>query len=262
MTVMPHWQVHPGTGPYLLLVHGFLMGPNQWHPNLGALSAVCRPVVVDLLGHGRSPAPSKVECYLPDAYIEAFETIRQALQAERWLLCGYSLGAGLTLRYALSHSERVIGHAFTNSTSALADAEQVALWRAEGEVSAARILTGGRRAIERIPVHPRFAKRIDAASRALVLADAARLRPQGVANAIRCTTPEASVRSELGDNQRPALLLNGARERRFQPHRQFIARHMRQVRIADLDAGHAVNLEAAAAFNQALAEFIEQCPIS
>ena len=262
MAVMPHWQLHPGTGPYLLLVHGFLMGPNQWHPNLGALSAVCRPVVVDLLGHGRSPAPVEVECYQPGAYVEAFETIRQALQAERWLLCGYSLGAGLTLRYALSHSERVIGHAFTNSTSALADAEQVALWRAEGEASAARILTGGRKAIERIPVHPRFAKRIDAASRALVLADAARLRPQGVANAIRCTTPEASVRSELGDNQRPALLLNGARERRFQPHRQFIAQHMRQVRIADLDAGHAVNLEAAAAFNQALAEFIEQCPTS
>ena len=40
------------------------------------------------------------------------------------------------------------------------------------------------------------------------------------------------------------------------------AQHMRQVRIADLDAGHAVNLEAAAAFNQALAEFIEQCPTS
>ncbi len=262
MAVMPHWQVHPGTGPYLLLVHGFLMGPNQWHPNLGALSGVCQPVVIDLLGHGRSPAPAEAEGYQPDAYVEAFEAIRQALGAERWLLCGYSLGAGLTMRYALSHPERVIGHAFTNSTSALADAEQVALWRAEGEASAARILAGGRKAIERIPVHPRFAKRIDPASRTLVLADAARLKPQGVANAIRYTTPEASVRDDLGDNRRPALLLNGARERRFQPHRQFVANHMRQARIVDLDAGHAVNLEAAEAFNQALVDFISQCPIS
>ena len=262
MAVMPHWQVHPGTGPYLLLVHGFLMGPNQWHPNLGILSAVCRPVVVDLLGHGHSPAPADAEPYLPEAYVGAFEAIRQTLQTERWLLCGYSLGAGLTLRYTLSHPERIIGHAFTNSTSALADAEQVALWRAEGEASAGRILAGGRKAIERIPVHPRFAKRIDSANRALVLADAARLKPQGVANAIRYTTPEASVRDELGANQRPALLLNGVRERRFQPHRDFTAQHMRQVRIVDLDAGHAVNLEAAAAFNQALADFIEQCPIS
>ena len=259
---MPHWQVHPGTGPYLLLVHGFLMGPNQWHPNLAALGRVCRPVVVDLLGHGRSPAPAEAERYQPGAYVEAFEAIRQALGTERWLLCGYSLGAGLTMRYALLHPQRVIGHAFTNSTSALADAEQVALWRAEGEASAARIMAGGRKAIERIPVHPRFAKRIDPASRTLVLADAARLKPQGVANAIRYTTPEASVRDDLGDNQRPALLLNGARERRFQSHRQFVADHMRQVRIVDLDAGHAVNLEAAAAFNQSLADFIKQCPTS
>ncbi len=194
--VVLHWQVHPGTGPYLLLVHGFLMGPNQWHPNLDALGRVCRPVVVDLLGHGRSPAPAEAERYQPGAYVEAFEAIRQALGAERWLLCGYSLGAGLTMRYALLHPQRVIGHAFTNSTSALADAEQVALWRAEGEASAARILAGGRKAIERIPVHPRFAKRIDPASRDLVMADATRLKPQGVANAIRYTTPEASVRSD------------------------------------------------------------------
>ena len=259
---MLHWLVHPGAGPYLLLAHGFLMGPNQWHPNLEALSAVCRPVVVDLLGHGRSPAPQDAESYQPGAYVDAFESIREALGAERWFLCGYSLGAGLTLRYALSHPRRIIGHAFTNSTSALADAEQVALWRREGEASAARILAGGRKAIERIPVHPRFARRIDAVSRALVLADAARLKPQGVANAVRYTTPAASVRNDLSDNRRPALLLNGARERRFQSHRRFVAENMRQARIVDLDAGHAVNLEAAAAFNAALAEFVEQCPIS
>ena len=261
MALMPHWQVHPGTGPYLLLVHGFLMGPNQWHPNLAALGAVCQPVVVDLLGHGRSPAPAQPDCYRPEAYVGAFETIRQALRTEQWLLCGFSIGAGLTVRYALLHPQRVIGHAFTNSTSALADAAQVARWQAEGEASAARILAGGHKAIERIPVHPRRAKQIDSASRALVLADAARLKPQGIANTIRYTTPEASVRSELGANQRPALLLNGVRERRFQAHRQFIADHMPHVRIVDLEAGHAVNLEAAAAFNQALAEFIE-CPTS
>ena len=259
MALMPYWEAHPGTGPHLLLVHGFLMGPKQWHPNLAALGAVCRPVVVDLLGHGRSPAPTEAECYQPGAYIDAFETIRRALGAERWLLCGYSLGAGLTLGYALKYPQRVMGHVFTNSTSALADADQVALWRAESEASASRILAGGRKAIERIPVHPRFAKRIDPASRALVLADAARLKPQGIANAIRYTSPEASVRNELHRNQPPALLLNGVRERRFQTHRQFVANHMRHVRIVDLDAGHAVNLEAVEAFNQALVEFVEQC---
>ena len=243
----------------------FLMGPNQWHPNLGALSAVCRPVVVDLLGHGRSSAPAQGEHYQPGAYVEAFETIRQALQTERWMLCGYSLGAGT--------DHGATPYRIRSASSATPSPTPLRPWRTPSRWAplasggrgrpAARILTGGRKAIERIPVHPRFAKRIDAASRALVLADAARLRPQGVANAIRCTTPEASVRSELGDNKRPALLLNGARERRLSAapgiHRPAHA----------AKCGSPISMPATPstwkpppAFNQALAEFIEQCPIS
>ena len=111
-------------------------------------------------------------------------------------------------------------------------------------------------------MHPRFAKRIDAASRALVPGrDAARLRTPGrrQRHPLHHAGKHPCAANWATTNAQP-WLLNGARERRFQPHRQFIARHMRQVRIADLDAGHAVNLEAAAAFNQALAEFIGAMP--
>jgi pimeloyl-ACP methyl ester carboxylesterase len=64
-----HCDVHEGDGPFLLLVHGSL--------------------------------------YHPDAYVAAFETLRERLGASRWLVCGQSLGATLTLRYALDHPERV-----------------------------------------------------------------------------------------------------------------------------------------------------------
>ena len=85
----------------------------------------CRPVVVELWGHGRSSAPSDATAYHPDGYVEAFDDIRRSLGVERWWLCGYSLGAGLTIRYALTHPDRVFGHVFTNSTSAFADTEQI-----------------------------------------------------------------------------------------------------------------------------------------
>ena len=45
-------------------------------------------------------------------------------------VCGQSLGATLTLRYALDHPERVLAQVFTNSTSALADSDWVAGVRA------------------------------------------------------------------------------------------------------------------------------------
>ena len=57
-------------------MHGFLTGPSQWLKNLDALSEVCQPVVVDLWGHGQSPAPEQAEPYLPMGYVQAFEAIR------------------------------------------------------------------------------------------------------------------------------------------------------------------------------------------
>ena len=101
------YKVHPGSGPALLLVHGFLSGPGQWHGNLTALGEVCQPVTVSLLGHGESPSPSSALAYQPEAYVGYFDEIRQEVGAEKLLLCGYSFGAGLTYRYVLAHPERV-----------------------------------------------------------------------------------------------------------------------------------------------------------
>jgi hypothetical protein len=57
-TMQLYYDVHAGTGPYMLLVHGFLSSRSQWRLNLAALAGVVRPVVVELWGHGRSPAPT------------------------------------------------------------------------------------------------------------------------------------------------------------------------------------------------------------
>lgn len=252
------WRVHPGNGPYLLLVHGFLSSPSQWLPNLADLARCCRPVTVSLWGHGDAPAPETPQHYEPAAYVAGFEQIRAALGAERWFMLGYSLGAGLTIRYALTHPERVIGHIFTNSTSALADAAQTAAWRDAAQASAQRILEDGRAAMERIDVHPRHARRLPAPVFEALCADAAHHDPLGIANALRYTNPAVSVRERLAENSRPALLVCGARERRFQPQRAVAAAAMPHLEIVDLDAGHGMNMEAPEAFNQAVMEFLER----
>ena len=207
-----HWQQHPGEGPPALFVHGILTSRAQWTPNLDALASVCQPVVAELLGHGRSPAPAEPEPYEPAAYVATFEAIRERLGVDRWFLVGFSLGAALTLRYALTHPERIIAHVWTNSTSGLADTEQQAAWQRDADASRVRVLAGGTAAIERIPVHPRFAKRLPADLRDQLLDDCARLSPVGVANTIAYTTPRASVRHLIAGNRAPALLTQGVRE--------------------------------------------------
>ena len=225
--------------------------------NISALKRVCQPVTVELWGHGRSPSPEQQAWYAPARYVEIFETIRAALGIEEWLLLGYSLGAGLTIRYALTHPDRVRAHLFTNSSSGFADATQTHAWRQGADLSAAKILAGGRPAMERIPVHPRHARKLPPAIYQALLADSELLNPLGIANSVRYTNPYVSVRESIQHNRRPALLLCGSRERRFKDHRDFAAANMPGLDIVDLDAGHGMNMEAHEAFNDAACDFIQ-----
>lgn len=252
----PSWEVHPGTGPFLLLVHGFLSSRAQWAPNLGPLGDVCRPVTLELFGHGRSPAPEQDVPYTPEGYVAAMDAIRAELGVDSWFVCGYSLGGALTIRYALTHPQRVIGQVFTNSMSAFADAALVKQWSQTGQQSGDAIERGGMAAIERIPVHPKHARRLPSDIRDALLRDTELLDPRGVANTIRHTTPEASVRADIGTNRVPALLACGRFEKRFEPHRSFAEKHMPRLRVVEMDAGHGVNMQDAVRFNSAVADFI------
>jgi pimeloyl-ACP methyl ester carboxylesterase len=251
-----HCDVYEGHGPFLLLVHGALSGRAQWHSNLAALRRIARPVVIELWGHGRSPSPADSAFYEPAAYVRAFEEIRVACGVERWFVCGQSLGAALTLRYALDHPERCIAHVFTNSVSALGDSDWVARTRDAAAGLADAIEQGGRQLIERIPIHPARATRVPPAAHRALLEDAALLDPRGVARTFRYTVPNSSVRERAAENQVPTLLVCGERETRFRPHREFAERTMPHLEVVRIAAGHAVNLEAVEAFDAAVCEFL------
>ncbi len=148
------YDVHGDRGPFILFVHGLLSSRAQWRPNLDAFLPQYRPVVVELLGHGRSPSPDDPARYTPAGYGEAFERIRSDVGAERWYIVGQSLGASLTLRYALDHPSRVIAQVFTNSSSALADDSFAARVRPAMEGQAEELARLGRAALERHPLNP------------------------------------------------------------------------------------------------------------
>jgi pimeloyl-ACP methyl ester carboxylesterase len=252
-----HVDVHDGQGPFLLLVHGFLSSRAQWRPNLAALSEVCRPVSLELLGHGRSPSPADPAAYTAAAYLARFEALRRRLGAERWFVCGQSYGAGLTIRYALEHPGRVIGQVFTNSMSAFSPSPRSRGWDTAKGAEALR--AGGRAALEAQRNYPRPSRRLAPALWEGIVADAALLSVEGVANGIRYTVPELSVTADLGRIAVPSLLVNGRREAAFQPLRDLAAREIPGLEVVDLDAGHSVNVGAAAAFNAAVAAFIRRC---
>ena len=256
MTTLPHFEVHDGTGPYLLLVHGMLSSRAQWMCNIEALRRVVRPVVLELWGHARSPAPDDPALYHPAAYVAAFEEIRRSLGVERWYVCGQSFGAGLTLRYALMHPERIIAQVFTNSNSALADTETLRRYRDNAAARSKLVEEEGLAGLEKIPVHPIHGKRLPAAVHEALLNDATLHKPEAFPFTFRHTSPNLSVRDDIKENRVPTLLVCGERERRFAPIRDFVAASLPAVRVVDADAGHAVNIQAADTFNEAVSAFI------
>jgi 2-succinyl-6-hydroxy-2,4-cyclohexadiene-1-carboxylate synthase len=250
-----YFEIHPGNGPYLLLVHGILSSRAQWVLNLEALSQFARPVVVELWGHGRSPAPEFAEPYRPEGYVKAFEHIREGLGVSEWLVCGQSLGAALTLRYALDHPERFIAQVITNSMSAFREIDD---WEAAvkgADFFAERLLELGPEGLTKIPVHPINARSLPKEVKEPLLEDCQALNVLGVANTIRYTSAELSLREKCEKNKVPTLLVCGSREKRFQPLRDYAEARMPLLEIIDLDAGHAVNIDAAEAFNQAVTAF-------
>lgn len=250
-----HYDVHAGTGPYVLMVHGFLSSRAQWRPNLAALASVMRPVVVELWGHGRSPAPVDPACYHPEAYIAALDQIRERLGVERWFLCGQSFGAALTMRYALTHPDRVIAQVFTNSSAALADAEWINARRASGLQQAEEIERDGHAALARLRVHPVHARRLPPDVQAELVADAQLHTPSGIANTLRYATPNVPVRERVKDLRVPTLLVCGERETRFAPLRIFAEHTIPGLQVVGANAGHAVNIQAAEVFNAAVVDF-------
>ena len=248
-------EVHGNRGPFLLLVHGMLSSRAQWMLNIEALSEFCRPVVVELFGHGRSPTPDEPEAYAPVRYVAEFEAIRRSLRAERWLICGQSLGAALTLRYSLDCPDRVIAQVFTNSNSALADEA----WRERViplmTAQARHLRQVGHAALEGHPLNPARGKRLPRMAQAALIADYSLHTPDGIAATGLYTVPESSVRDRAASIAVPTLLVAGEREKGFDGARAFAERAIPGLTVAALDAGHAVNLEAADEFNDAVASF-------
>ena len=251
------YRVYDGNGPYLLLVHGMLSSPSQWDLNIPHLEEFCRPITVSLHGHGGASTPSDPEAFHPFQYAKGFDQVRMDLGVEKWFVCGYSLGAALTMRYALVFSDSCFGHIFTNSSSAFALPETTEQWRQTAEGSANNIRRTGLKGLNRIPVHPRHAKRLPDLVKQKLIDDASRHDPEGIAMTVQWTSPFASIRSDIRQNSVPALLACGRFERRFQDHRSFALCNMPLLEVVDLDAGHAVNMEACEEFNATVRRFIE-----
>ncbi|MEW1901455.1 alpha/beta hydrolase [Streptomyces sp. NPDC086147] len=104
--------VEQGTGPLVLLVHGFPESWYSWRHQLPALAAAgYRAVAIDVRGYGRSSKPEATEAYRMLGLVEDNVAVVRALGEESAVVVGHDWGSNIAATSALLHPEvfRAVG---------------------------------------------------------------------------------------------------------------------------------------------------------
>ncbi|MCG7523473.1 alpha/beta hydrolase [Streptomyces sp. OfavH-34-F] len=101
-----------GTGPLVVLVHGFPESWYSWRHQLPALAAAgFRAVAIDVRGYGRSSKPAETDAYRLLDLVEDNVAVVRALDEESAVIVGHDWGSNIAAASALLHPEvfRAVG---------------------------------------------------------------------------------------------------------------------------------------------------------
>lgn len=252
-----------GSGPALVLLHGFTGSGASWDSVREALQPGRRLVTIDLPGHGRSSSPGDPARYGLSRFADDVITVLDALQLHRVALLGYSLGGRAALRVALRHPQRTGALVLESCAPGIADAAACAD-RARSDASLAEdIARDGVPAFverwERLPLwssQSSLPEAVRAGQRAVRLANSA----AGLAGSLRgagvAVAPD--VTGELHRLGMPVLVVAGALDTKYAAIAAAMAERIPRAELAIVDgAGHAVHLEHPARFASLVGRFLD-----
>jgi len=103
-----------GTGPTIVLLHGFASNKEAWLPVAKLLTPHFHLVIPDLPGWGESSRNADAS-YDIDAQAARLDTFVQALHLKRFLLVGHAMGGAIAGVYAADRPEHVAGLALVDA---------------------------------------------------------------------------------------------------------------------------------------------------
>lgn len=247
-----------GSGPAVVLIHGFPLSRRMWQPQLAALAgAGFRVVAPDLRGFGES-TPGEGPWSM-DRFADDIVALLDRLGILRAAVVGMSMGGYVLLNLFERHPSRVAAAAFLFSRAGADDeAGKGRRTQLAAEVEAGRpqVVTGA------------FAELLFAAQTpqqrpALVAEVVAMMQsasPQGLAGGLRAIRDRKDYTPLLGRFARPTLVLGAELDRAVPAEEgRQLAAGLPDARFFLIPAaGHMANLEQAEAVNRRLLEFLEQ----
>lgn len=246
----------------LVLLHGFTGSIASWRGHLDALAATgLRVIALDMLGHGKSDAPSDARRYtMEHCRTDIIDALRAlGVHENEAILLGYSMGGRIALYAAFSGYFRAL--ILESASPGLATEAEREQRRRRDESLAQRIEREGVAAFvaawERLPL---FASQrtLPDATRSALHNQRLHNRAVGLANSLRGvgTGAQPALHTRLPELDLPVLLITGERDAKFCVIDRRMAWMLPRARLEIVPgAGHTVHLEQPETFDRLVHDF-------
>jgi pimeloyl-ACP methyl ester carboxylesterase len=237
------YEVH-GSGPTLLLTHGYSSTSEMWRGQVAALSKRHRLILWDMRGHGQSDYPEDPAAYSEASTVADMAALLDAVGADTAIVGGLSLGGYMSLAFHRAHPGRVRALLIIDTGPGFKKDDARDAWNRRAHDTAERFEREGLDVLkaasrERASVSHRNARGLALAARGML------------------TQRDARVIESLPDIKVPTLVVVGADDTPFLAASDYMASKIPAARKVVIPAaGHAVNIDQPQAFIDAVLPFL------
>ncbi len=241
--VQIYYENH-GSGPAILLSHGYAATSRMWRGQVDALADRFRVLIWDMRGHGESDSPADPKLYSEAETLADMAAILDEAGVSRAVVGGLSLGGYMSLAFHLAHPDRVRALMLFDTGPGYRNPEGREAWNERAEKRAAVYEERGLSSAQKAGKEVQMSRHRSA---------------QGLANAARGMLKQFDSRviDSLPEVRAPAMVLIGEQDTPFIAATDFMAGKMPDAtKVVIPDAGHAANIDQPAAFNEAVETFL------
>jgi pimeloyl-ACP methyl ester carboxylesterase len=233
-----------GSGPAVLLTHGFAASSRMFASNVDALAKDHTVVTWDLRGHGGSDYPEDPAAYSAALTLEDMAALLDTAGADRAVLVGHSLGGYLSLEFHVRYPERVAGLVLVGTGPGFRNDEARDGWNHFAANYSVRLRERALDALvkseELTPGEHRDASGLERAARGMLVQNDARVMD---------SLPTIAV---------PTLVVVGSDDAMFLGGSQYMARKVPGASLEQVEgARHAPNVSHPELFNERVGSFLE-----
>jgi pimeloyl-ACP methyl ester carboxylesterase len=242
-----YYEVH-GSGPTLILTHGYSSTSAMWQGQIEALSRHHKLILWDMRGHGRSDYPGDAAAYSEALTVGDINALLDHAGADKAIVGGLSLGGYMSLAFYRAHPERVSALLIIDTGPGFKKDDARDAWNKRAHDTADRFDREGLAVLKSASRERSSVSHRDAA---------------GLAHAARgmLTQRDARVIELLPEIKVPSLVVVGADDAPFLAASDYMAAKIPGARkVVVPAAGHAVNIDQPQAFIEAVLPFLDGLP--